>query len=146
MHPLIVHAAEVQIAQNWAPGACQEAFLMSSSDADHITSTKTEVWLWHLCKHTWLSSFLISAWKPGLPNSGGCLWRGSLIGVSIQSCVLLSPRCCLIPTESLQGCKFSLSTSSWTKVPCQAAEENGSGMREAESFSSLPCFCENGTF
>lgn len=101
--------------QNWVSGAFWEAFLTSSSDADHITSMKTEVWPWHLCKHIWLCSFLISAWKQGLPNSGGCLWRGSLIKVSIQSCVLLSTRCCLIPTESLQVCKFSPSTSSWTK-------------------------------
>lgn len=70
-----------------------EAFLMSSSDADHIPSVKTGVWPWHLCKHIWLSCFLISDWRRSLPNSGACLWRGSSIKVSIQSCVLLSTHC-----------------------------------------------------
>lgn len=82
--------------KNWVPSAFLEAFLMSSSNADHITSMKTEVWPRHLCKHIWLGCFLTSDWKHGLPNSGVCLWRSSFIKVGIQSCVLLSPRCCLI--------------------------------------------------
>lgn len=82
--------------KKWVPRAVLEAFLTSSSDADHITCVKTEVWPWHLCKRVWLGCFLIRGWKRNLPNSGGCLWRGTFIKVAIQSCVLLSARCFLI--------------------------------------------------
>lgn len=116
MHPLIAHAAEVAVARNsknWVPRAFLGAFLMSSSDADHITSMKTEVWPWHLGKHVWLGCFLIRGWKQGLPNSGACLWRGSFIKVGIQSRVLLSARC----SSTAYGKLASLQVSSiHTKV------------------------------
>lgn len=91
--------------KNRVPKPFLEAFLMSSSDADHIPSMKTEVWPWHLCKHIWLSCFLISNWRRSLPNSGACLWRGSSIKVSIQLCVFA--KYLLLLDYLLKACKFA---------------------------------------
>lgn len=134
--------------KTWVPRVLLDAFLLSSSDADHILSMKTEVWPWHLCKHIWLVCFLISDCKHGLPNPGACLWRGSLIKVSIQSCTAKHLPLLDYLLKACNSVSFQHPHLAKQKRLCQVAAENESSMRKAlwQNFSSLLSLHKNDVF